>query len=85
MKDRIFLCKVCDAAVETGTSVSEYYSRAVRGVVPPPLKIGIKASRVPSHEIAAVVAARIAGRSEEEIKALVANMVADRANIDVGA
>ena len=82
MKDRIFLCKVCDAAVETGTSVSEYYARAVRGVVPPPLKIGLKASRVPSHEIAAVVAARIAGRSEDEIKALVTRLIAARSNMD---
>ena len=59
------------------------------GLLPPGVKVGARAVAWPSAEIDAVLAARIAGQSETEIKALVRRLVADRrkllATVDPGA
>jgi len=62
----------------TGQSRSGYYRQAQAGLQPPPIKIGPRASGVPEHEIDAVNAARIAGKTEQEIRTLVAALVARR-------
>lgn len=48
------------------------------GLLPPGVKVGARAVAWPSSEIDAVLAARIAGQSETEIRALVTRLVADR-------
>lgn len=48
------------------------------GLIPPGVKIGPRAVRYPSHEINSIVSARIAGKSDADIRALVVELVAAR-------
>lgn len=61
------------------SSTSTIYKKIQEGLLPPPLKLyGDRASVWPSHEITAVIAATMAGRSKEEIRALVRCLVEKR-------
>ena len=62
----------------TGDSRSGIYEKIKRGTFVPPVKIGRRAVAWPAYEVAAINAARIAGRSDAELKALVARLCADR-------
>lgn len=55
----------------TGSSRSTIYLRVSQGLWPQPVKLGARAIGWPSSEITAINAARIAGLSDEEIRALV--------------
>lgn len=73
----------CPALREkTGRSNSSTYEDIAAGLMTPPVKIGLRASAWPQHEIDAVIAARIAGKSHDEIRALVKQLVAARKLID---
>ncbi len=61
----------------TGTSHAEWYRQMARALAPRPVKIG-SASRWPSHEIESLILARIAGKSDDEIRQLVSAMHATR-------
>ncbi len=60
--------------IETGLSRSTLYLRMAEGLWPRPVKIGVRAVGWPSGEVAALNAARIAGQSESEIRALVVRL-----------
>lgn len=62
-----------------GDSNSEWYRQIARGTAPRPIKRG-KSSLWPAHEIDALVAARIAGLSDDEIRDLVTAIHAARAS-----
>jgi len=49
-----------------------------KGLFPKPVSIGPNARAWPEHEVQAVIKARIAGRSEADICALVKNLMAQR-------
>lgn len=68
-----------EARHHTGTGRSAHYSDVQRGLLPPPVKIGPRASAWIDTEIDAVVRARAAGQSDDQIKALVRKLVAERA------
>lgn len=57
---------------------STWYAYIAQGLLPPPVKIGTRASGWLVSEIEAVKQARIIGKSNDEIKALVAQLVAAR-------
>ena len=61
----------------TGDSKSTHYSNIQKGLMTPPVKYG-RSSRWPDYEVDRIIAARIAGKSEEEIRALVTRLVAER-------
>lgn len=61
-----------------GTSRSAHYADIKAGLFVPPVKLGRRACGTPDDEVDALVAATIAGKSEEEIRALVARLVAAR-------
>jgi len=63
---------------ETGYSRSTIYLRIAQGLWPKPVSLGPRAVGWPATEVAAVNAARIAGKSDDEIRALVADLEADR-------
>ena len=48
-----------------------------RGVIPPPVKFGAR-SRWPSNEIDEIVRARIAGKTDDEVRAIVTRQVVAR-------
>jgi prophage regulatory protein len=62
----------------TGLSRSTIYLRIVNGVFTHPVSLGGRAVGWPAHEVAALNAARIAGKPDGEICALVAQLEAAR-------
>jgi prophage regulatory protein len=63
---------------ETGNSRSTHYLRIMQGLFTKPVNLGPRAVGWPSFEVAALNAARIAGKSDEEIRALVVRLEAAR-------
>ena len=67
------------AALEKFTfSKSTWFKQRKLGIVPPAISIGERAVGYLQHELDAVLAARIAGQSDEQIKELVKSLVAKR-------
>jgi prophage regulatory protein len=63
----------------TGQSRSSIYAAIPAGLFPPPIKITARAVGWCAEEVRALNGARIAGKSSDDIKALVASLVAVRA------
>lgn len=59
-------------------SNSTVYLKISEGLITKPVKIGPRASGWPEDEIAEINSARIAGKSAEEIRALVKRLEAER-------
>ena len=66
-----------------GKSRSGHYDDIRHGLYTPPIKIGPRASAWPDDEVEILNAARIAGKSDQEIRELVCKLVAARAWADV--
>lgn len=64
-----------------GAARSSIYEAISNGVFPGPIKIGPQSSAWPSHEVDAVIAARIAGRSADEIRELVRRLTEERKSL----
>ena len=62
----------------SGNSRSTLYLRISQGLWTRPVSLGPRAVGWPASEVAALNAARIAGKSDEEIRALVAQLHAAR-------
>jgi prophage regulatory protein len=63
---------------ESGLSRSMLYLKITQGLWPKPVKLAPRCVGWPADEVAALNAARIAGKSEEEIRRLVLKLVAAR-------
>ena len=61
-----------------GTSRSTHYQEIADGLWPPGVRLGHRAVGWPSDECEAILAARVAGQSDDEIRALVRNLVVTR-------
>ncbi len=72
------ILRIRNVLTVNGRSRSSHYQDIQQGLFTPPVKIGARASGWPSSEVAAINAARIAGATNEEIRALVAKLVAAR-------
>jgi len=66
---------VCKAS---GKSRSTLYLRVKDGLFPPPVSIGARAVGWPAEEIDAINRAHIAGKSDDEIRKLVASLLVAR-------
>jgi prophage regulatory protein len=64
--------------VASGLSRSSIYLRITQGLFTRPVSLGPRAVGWPAGEVAALNAARIAGKSEDEIRALVARLHTQR-------
>ena len=64
-----------------GWANSTLYAKIQAGLFVPPVKIGPRSSRWPSDEVAAVQEAIIAGADEDELRSLVAKLVAQRSTL----
>lgn len=62
----------------TGLSRSTIYLRISQGLWTKPISLGARAVGWPEHEIEAINAARIAGKSDDEIRELVFKLLAAR-------
>ena len=72
------ILRLPDVKASTGLSRSTLYLRIAQGVFPHPVSLGGRAVGWPAHEVAALNAARIAGKSETEIRDLVVKLEAAR-------
>jgi prophage regulatory protein len=63
---------------ESGYSRSTIYLRISQGLWPKPVSLGARAVGWPTSEVTTMNAARIAGKSDDEIRALVAKLEAAR-------
>lgn len=61
-----------------GKSRSAHYADVKAGLFVPPVKLGLRARGTPDDEVEALVAATIADKSDDEIRALVVKLVAAR-------
>ena len=61
-----------------GYSRSTIYLRIAQGLWPKPVSLGPRSVGWPETEVAAVNGARIAGKSDDEIRTLVARLMDDR-------
>lgn len=64
--------------IRTGLSRSTIYLRISQGLWTKPIRLGARAVGWPEHEIEAINAARIAGKSDDEIRELVFKLLAAR-------
>jgi prophage regulatory protein len=64
----------------TNDSRAETYRKEATGVLPPHIKVGRKSLWI-EHEIQTIIAARVSGQSDTEIRSLVAELVAERASV----
>lgn len=62
-------------------SKSSLYAAIAAGLFPTPVPIGARAVAWPESEVDAVIAARIAGKSDAEIRALVERLEVARAGV----
>ncbi|MPY74616.1 MAG: AlpA family phage regulatory protein [Alphaproteobacteria bacterium] len=73
------LSEVCKAK---GCGKSSLYEEIQAGLFTPPVKTGKRASAWPSYEVQALNKARLAGKTEAEVKQIVICLVAARRAID---
>lgn len=63
---------------ETGNSRSTHYLRIAQGLFTKPVSLGPRTVGWPANEVSAINTARIAGKTDEEIRALVMQLEAAR-------
>jgi prophage regulatory protein len=63
---------------ESGASRSTIYLRIQQGLWPKPVRLGPRSVGWPASEVAAINAARIAGKTDDEIRAVVVKLEAAR-------
>lgn len=63
----------------TGDTRSPHYDKVAKGLFTRPIKIGERAAGWPEHEVDALIAARVAGATAEQIKHLVERLHEQRA------
>lgn len=73
----------CDKTLDkTGDTRSPHYDKVAKGLFTRPIKIGgARAAGWPEHEVDAIIAARIRGESDAEIKTLVERLHAARKGV----
>jgi prophage regulatory protein len=79
------ILRVPETANLRGRSHSGHYADIQAGLFPPPVKTGPRASGHPENEVAAMIDATIAGKSADELRALVHELVAARQTAASGA
>lgn len=68
------------SAPRMGMKISTFYNHIARAILPPTIKFGPRAVGHFQHEIDAIMSARAAGQTEDQIKALVISQIAARQN-----
>lgn len=67
----------------TGTSRSTQYAQIKDGLMTAPVRLGLNSVAWPEDEILAINSARVAGKSDAEIRLLVIRLMADRKTLGV--
>ncbi len=72
------LLKLHGVLALTATSRSTHYQQIKQGLMVKPIAQAIQAVAYPEHEVQAIIAARIAGKSDDEIRKPVADLTEQR-------
>jgi prophage regulatory protein len=80
MQNRYTIRRGKEARAQFGIAQSTFYDWQDRGLMPPGIALGIRSVGWPAHELDAIAAARISGKSEDEIRAIVRDLIAARAD-----
>ena len=72
------LLDIHEVTARRGCQRVKHYTDIKAGLMTPPVTEGPRFSRWPEHEIDAVVRARISGASDEDVRALVTVLMAQR-------
>ena len=75
------ILRLPDIKTSTGLSRSTIYLRIAQGVFTKPVSLGGRAVGWPSNEVVALNAARIAGKSDAEVRDLVVKLEAARKTV----
>ncbi len=78
MSDDYIILRLPEVLRRRGRSRTSHQEDIAKGLFTHPVLIGSRSVGWPEHEVQAINAARIAGKTVEEIKALVANLEAAR-------
>lgn len=78
----LFISRIPAVTASTGLSRSTIYLRIQQGLWTKPVSLGMRAVGWPSTEIESINTARIAGKNNEEIRALVLKLQAARKTAD---
>ena len=81
----VTLLRPKQAMERLGLPRTPFYDDVRNGLLPPLVKIGPRASAIPSNEVDAVISYRIAGKPNNEIKELVKRLIDDRQELAGGA
>lgn len=81
MPSNLALRRCQDARAVFGVSTATFYEWIEKGLMTRGVALGARAVAWPRHELEQIAAARIAGKSESDIKALVQDLVAARASL----
>ena len=77
-KHPITILRIPAVLERRGRSRSSHYADIKAGLFVKPVLIGLRATGTPDYEVDALITARIAGKTDEEIRALVIKLEADR-------
>ncbi len=77
----VSLLRINDVTERIGRRKSTVYLNVRRGLMTPPVKLGARISGWPSSEIDQLVRAEIGGASADELRRLVARLVAERSRV----
>jgi len=72
------MLRLPEVKVLSGMSRSSIYLRIAQGLFPRPIALGPRMVAFPEIEVAAVIAARIRGESDDAIRELVARLATER-------
>ncbi len=81
MTNKLFF-RAKDAQEHTALARSTFYSYIAKGLLPPPVKLGERASGWLVSEIIAINKARILGKTDADIKKLVIELVESRSRFE---
>ncbi len=70
-----------EAQAQFGIGNTTFYAWQESGLMVPGVRLGGRSVGYPQHELDAIVAARIAGRTDEEIRSLVRDLITSRSQI----
>jgi len=76
------ILRLSEVKVKTGHSRSTIYKRVTAGLFTKPVKIGERSSGWPDYEVDAINATLIAGKSDDDIRALVVKLEEARKKAD---
>jgi len=76
------ILRLPDIKTSTGLSRSTIYLRIAQRVFAKPVSLGGRAVGWPANEVAALNAARIAGKSDDEVRDLVVKLQAARKTVE---